>query len=167
MITSSHLNTNFVLIGLNTKYLGSISGFLTSPGPHSWSPLHSSWPQWLSFSPWWPPPCPARAQCPRWDWRFGPRDKSGWCHFHPSSVTLTLCILAAITPSHQLMFNVHVKLTSQLHKVTPSGVTPDFLISDEKLSRSVITFRFLLFLRQNVKIWIDPSNLPRCGNKLE
>ena len=67
-------------------YLGSISGILTA----SWSPRGSSWP--LSSSLWRPPPCPARGQCPDWGCLCEPRDKSGWCHYHLSSVTLC-CIL--------------------------------------------------------------------------
>ena len=48
---------------------------------------------------------------------------------------------------HRSLSPTALKLTSQLQSVTPSGLTPDFLISVLKLSKSVITFLFLLFLR--------------------
>ena len=129
-------------------YLGSISCALTAAAP--WSPPpRSSWSQWPSSSPWLPPPCPARARSPGGCCWCGPRDISGWCHFHPSSVTILCCnCCIAIDSSRERWFSIQCSPTSQLQSVTPSAVTPDFLISDVKLSRSVITFRFLLFLRQ-------------------
>ena len=119
MITPSHLNTTKdkaseyklcprVEYKLSKTHLdlvtypGSISCVLTAGAP--WSPPpRSSWPQWPSSSPWPPPPCPARARSPGGGCWCGPRDKSGWCHFHPSSVTI-LGYAALLLPPSKMMF---------------------------------------------------------------
>ena len=152
MITPSHLNTNSVLsveYKISESHLGSISSFLTSASPQTWWYPRSSCP--LSSSPWWPPPCPARDRSPGGYCWCGPRDISSWCHYHPSSVTILFpyALYTALPQSEVIFYSEFSLLTSQLQRVTPSGVMPNFLISDVKLSRSVITFRFLLFLRQN------------------
>ena len=107
MITPSHLNTNSVFsveYKISESHLGSISFFLTSASAQTWWSPRSSCP--LSSSPWRPLPCPARDRSPGGYCWCEPRDISGWCHYHPSSVTILCSVYCIASIRGDILFRV-------------------------------------------------------------